>query len=552
MPMDTNHTENQEDEAAQVSHTWKPLRILSYYRLTLSILLITLLITRTLEDFLGQHDTVIIGAVTLIYLPFATLCVILAAVRRPSFRVQVPMQVTIDILLFTAMIHAGGGVDSGFSLMLFIIIASGSLLTGGRMAYLFASIATLAVLGDQYYLLTQGISTLSSFTKAGLLGLGFFATATLANTLAKRARVSEDLAHRRKIALADMAALNEGIVKLLDTGIVVVNTGGGIRLINEAARRLLGITDTPNVTTLRLASPELDERLTSWHREPDLDPRSFQPPASGVEIIPRFAPLTDDPGSDILIFLDDTDIIAARAQEMRLASLGRLTAGIAHELRNPLGAISHAGQLLDESPDLHKADRRLVEIIKDNSARMNNIIENVLDVSRRSKANAEYIAILPWLREFSEECALGAQVDANAIRLRVEPEDLLVYMDRTHLHQVVWNLCGNALRHGTAEGGEPRVDLVAGIHQESGRPYLEVIDFGPGIEPEKREHIFEPFYSGRKDGNGLGLYIARELCEANRARLEYHAGDGGGSRFRITFAAVAGPRDVPVEQLDIP
>ena len=245
-----------------------------------------------------------------------------------------------------------------------------------------------------------------------------------------------------------------------------------------------------------------------------------------------FAAIGTQASDGVLVFLEDASGLAQRAQQLKLAGLGRLAASIAHEIRNPLGAISHAGQLLDESNNLDKGDRRLTHMIRDNAERMNAIIEDVLQLGRGKPAEPERVALAPWLDGFVTDFVTTNVSARDTIAVSVEPEDLEVRFDPNQLRQVVWNLCENGLRHGN---GGPGLELKARMGEQTWRPYLEVQDHGEGIPVEVEEQIFEPFYTTRVDGTGLGLYLARELCEGNQASLNLMRGQQGG-RFRITFS----------------
>jgi two-component system sensor histidine kinase PilS (NtrC family) len=221
---------------------------------------------------------------------------------------------------------------------------------------------------------------------------------------------------------------------------------------------------------------------------------------------------------------------------MKLASLGRLTASIAHEIRNPLGAISHAEQLLAESETLSTPEKRLTEIIHKHTERVNAIIENVLQLSRRGNASPELFNLKQWLEQFSEEFVLGLRIHQEELQIDVQPETLMVNFDNTQFHQIVWNLCHNGMRHSQNCEVNPKLELVGRLNIATQRPYLDVIDHGPGIAPEHKQHIFEPFFTTESNGSGLGLYISKELCDANNAHISYFSNQGGGSCFRIEFA----------------
>jgi two-component system sensor histidine kinase PilS (NtrC family) len=237
-----------------------------------------------------------------------------------------------------------------------------------------------------------------------------------------------------------------------------------------------------------------------------------------------------------VIFLEDTSLIAERVQQAKLAALGRLSASIAHEIRNPIGAMSHAGQLLAESPGIGQESQRLTDIIRVNARRVSQIVESVLALSRRNQARPEQLQLLPWLEDFAREFVQTLELFEGAIAVTDASRDVEAEMDPTHLHQIVWNLCDNAVKYASATAGAIAVELSCGHLVSSGRPYLDVADRGPGIEPANVDEIFEPFFTGQPGGTGLGLYISRELAERNGATLRYHARPGGGSLFRLVFA----------------
>jgi len=246
-------------------------------------------------------------------------------------------------------------------------------------------------------------------------------------------------------------------------------------------------------------------------------------------------PLSETGPGPVLVFLEDTSVVAERVQQSKLASLGRLSASIAHEIRNPVGAMSHAGQLLRESPTLGADDRHLTDIIEKNATRVSQIIESILQLSRRETTRQERLALEQWLAGFVQEFAATIEVAPSMFSLANESPGIEVQFDPTHLHQVLWNLCDNALQHG-APGNEEPVMLRIGRIAFSGRPFLEIADRGAGIDPSNAERIFEPFFTDKAGGTGLGLFISRELCQTNGAVLAYETRPGGGSIFRIIFA----------------
>jgi len=512
---------------------WRPLRYLNVYRSVLSGLFTVLALTGSAPRPVGQAGAELFTATVVLYFLFSIGCSFTIRRRWPSFPIQLMAQVFGDILAITVMMHASGGVNSGFGMLLVVAVAGGSLLTEGRIAFLFAALASIAVLAQQVYTFLYMAFPVTNYAQAGLLGVAFFATALLAFYSARKVRESEALAARREVDLANLAQLNEYIIQRMQAGIIALDTQGVIRLVNESARGLLGFSGDAGGRHANWVVPELTELLGQWRGDRSRSTYIFRPSGSGLEVMASFAPMGRDAEDGVLVFLDDASSTRQRAQQLKLASLGRLTASIAHEIRNPLAAIRHAGQLLTETPTLSSGDLRLTDIIEDNCQRMNAIVENVLMLSRRREAVIENFTIAPWLERFVMDFCRETGLSREQIRATVTPKDLMIRMDLTQLHQVLRNLCENGVRHG---GLEPLLEINVGLIEETDRPFLEVIDSGTGIDGEVAEQLFEPFFTTVAEGTGLGLYIARELCEINRASLNLISREGQGAHFRIIFS----------------
>lgn len=516
---------------------WRILTGFFLYRLMLATLLTLLFFSGTAPAFLGQQDPSLFTFTSIGYLGLVLASGILLYWRRPaSPDTQVAMMIIVDIAAFTLILHTSGGVQSGLGTLLGLSIAAGGLLIPGPRALLFAALATLAVLTQQ---LVTGITSgpaQTSYPQAGLLGASFFAIAILSHVLALRLSRSEQLVSQHEVDLANMEQLNDYVIQHMETGIVVTDQERHIRLLNESAWYLLGMPDTWSRAPLEQASSALVRQLIQWDEDPKQELKPFTPTLGGREIQASFSPLgqTGRRGG-VVIFIEDTATVTQRAQQIKLASLGRLTASIAHEIRNPLGAISHAQQLLRESPDLASGERRLVQIIGRNSERVNEIITDVLQLSRRSAAHAETITLASWFADLAQEFVASAAIDQDQISLHISPEEARARVDPGQLQQIVINLLENAVRHFNRDQAQLRIRVNGGFSPGPGNPFLDIIDNGPGIDPETARQIFEPFFSTRNSGTGLGLYIARELSEFNRISLEYFAVPTGGSCFRISF-----------------
>jgi two-component system sensor histidine kinase PilS (NtrC family) len=313
----------------------------------------------------------------------------------------------------------------------------------------------------------------------------------------------------------------------------VADKSGEIISANEAARQLLHL---PQDEQIHIKLPEvIQQKLTAWQQNTFATSAPFRMDQKGIQIQVGFSYLDPQERTETLIFLEDYSRLLGRAQQIKLVSLGRLTASIAHEIRNPLGAISHASQLLNESDSLHEDDARLIEIIQNHSKRVNYIITNILELSRAQKSLVpELIDIEGWLPEFIDTFR-STSGDPVEIDLSIAKTDLRIRFSLSQLDQVMTNLCENGFNH-SKNSNTPKLTIIAGFSSSSQRPYLDIIDEGPGVKTEDEERVFEPFYTTEKGGTGLGLYISREICEAHQAELSFRRTDENKSCFRITFS----------------
>lgn len=448
---------------------------------------------------------------------------------------HVHLAVFVDIVLITVMMHASGGVPSGLGMLIAVSIALGSLGLVGRTALLFAAIGTLAVLAERIYSHSVGAFSETAYIQAGLLGISFFAMALLAHLLGRRAAESEELASQRGSDLANLAELNDFVIQQMRAGILVIDGEETVQVMNETAWVLLGMPVAMRHYPLEECAPPLARQYRIWDKNPDEGRPDFRATAGGRDLRASFTPIGDRTNPRTLIVLEDTAHLIAEVQQLKLASLGRLTAGIAHEIRNPLGAISHASQLLDESSDLPGPDRRMIEIIQQNSVRVNQVVESILKLSRQDNPHPKPLVLAPWLAEQVPEILQMHKLGPMQIEAEVEPPATTVFADPGQLRQIVGVLCDNAVRHFDREPEALNIRLVGGITPESGGPFLELRDNGPGIAKDAQHNLFEPFFTTRNEGTGLGLYIASQLSEANHIRLEYLGQPRGGSCFRLSF-----------------
>jgi len=511
---------------------WRALQYFNLYRILVGLLFVALIWTGSLPEPLGVVNQQLFSITIHLYFLSAILVSFVIASRIPGLITQVTLYVVIDVAAITLMMYTSNGLSSGFGMLLVIVVAGGSILVAGRIAILFAAIASLAVLGLEIYQQFFREYFNPNYTHAGFLGVTFFITALLGHMLSARVQKSEALAEQRAIDLKEMARLNEHIVQRMQSGIIVLDRHRQIRLINHSAMMMLAGGGDVTGKFIRDLSPGIDRLLDL--REQNSRAHSFEihQKSSNLDLKAAIADMGEKEQGAVLIFLDEIALLRQQAQGMKLASLGRLTASIAHEIRNPLGAISHAGQLLSESDDLCREDQRLMQIIRDQSQRINSIIENVLSLSKRKPPDPSGVRIHEWLHRFATELCEKYDLAPESIRVEVEPADLEIKMDSTQLHQVIWNLSENALRYSR---GAFIIKYVAAVYPDSGRSYIDVIDTGPGLPEAISKHLFEPFVTSESNGTGLGLYIARELCEANQATLVVQHNSDEGCHFRINF-----------------
>jgi two-component system sensor histidine kinase PilS (NtrC family) len=327
---------------------------------------------------------------------------------------------------------------------------------------------------------------------------------------------SERLAAKREIDLANLEQVNQLVIRDMQDGVLVVDGRGAIRQFNARAERLLGPLPAGSEVALVEYAPALAAQYEQWRSRAGVDSGAGMPYSSSESA--RFVPIGGNRELGAVIFIEDQTRVQAQARQLKLAALGRLTANIAHEIRNPLGAISHAAQLLREEPGMGVTAARLTSIINENSARLDRVVNDVLRLNRGERAVRERFRLADFLSGFVEQFSQIEKIDPGVFRL--EPAaDPDVLFDRSHLNQVMWNLCRNALRH--SRRGPASIVLRYALERSSSVVKLDVVDDGPGVVTEARAQLFEPFFTTAAGGTGLGLYIAREVCEANGATLDY-------------------------------
>ncbi|MEQ1580066.1 MAG: ATP-binding protein [Steroidobacteraceae bacterium] len=525
-------------KSAATDLAWRILALLNLFRLLVPIVLsglFALVVPRPVGDV---HPALFIGVLTAYFL-FAVVCISSLRRRWPDASTQVLLHVVADLLAINLLTYSSGGLISGLAVLLILPVGAGSLIVAPRQALMFAALATLGLLTQQGFSILDGHGDWSDLAPAGIVGAIAFMLALGAYPVARRLKESEALIRQKDVDLADLAELNEFIVQHLRESIMVVDANDRIRLINSSAEQLLKGSPVKAGTLLGEVAPKLLYLLDTWRRKTydwESSTLSMLSAQGTALIVPHFVSLEAENRGPTLIFLEDTTLIAERVQQTKLAALGRLSASIAHEIRNPVGAMSHAAQLLRESESISPQDKRLIDIIHTNGTRVSTIVENVLQLSRRDSTRQERIELAGWLNDFLAEFRQTLQITPTELRFVPTEPDLEIRVDPSHLHQLLWNLCENACKYGRTAEGHVSIDISIGRIQPNQRPYLEVADRGSGVDAAHAEQIFEPFFTAGPGGTGLGLFIARELAQCNRAVLFYEPRQGGGSIFRIVFA----------------
>jgi two-component system, NtrC family, sensor histidine kinase PilS len=502
---------------------WISLRYFNLYRIVLALLFLGATYLAYEPVNFGAHDIGLFRAVSVGYLVLAIVLQFVLRATHDRFNLQLSVHVLLDVVTIPLLMYASGGLRSGLGVMLLISLIGAGLVAPRRLNFLYAALAAIAVLLEEsYWVLALDLPS-ASVVPAALLSMGYFATAGATGWLAQRLAANERLARERGRLLANQTRVNQLVIADMQDGVLLLDRGGHVLEYNPQAMRLLG-TEPLLGQPLAAVLPGLETRWSAWRAAGGRGAVAADLQARGRDVRAR---LLDTGTEDQLsvVFVEDMTRSREQAQQLKLAALGRLTANIAHEIRNPLSAISHASELLAEErrdPDR----RRLTRIILDNTVRLEQLVADVLQLNRRDRVAAERVALGAWLQGFLGEFA--ANEDVPGERIVVEPMHVWLAFDREHLRQVAWNLLRNAVRHARAEPGAVRLSARA----FGDKVEFSIHDNGPGVPASVQGQLFEPFFTTDSKGTGLGLYLARELCAANGASLEY-VPEGPGAHFRI-------------------
>lgn len=544
---------------------WRTLQTFSITRIVITLVLLAYF---GVNAFRSEHvaDGFANWQTCTVYLVLAVGFSSLCTVVQRRFMLQLFAQLLVDICAITLLYVAAGGTKSGLAILYLFPLAGAAILTPLVLALFFVSVVALILLIESGYQILHA-ATDASPSQAGLYGAAFFAAIYVINRLAAKLIKQEGLAAQRGRDLQLQEAINRLVIADMGDGILVVGHDTEVFAGNPAAERMLGLAmayrqPRYKLTDLSLLAPIADaffawqshmaqgsaaERSSSTYVMVKRgDEGSARQTVGGrhdliAHLKLRFAQV-EIPGmmdDRTVIFLQDVTEIENQAQQLKLASMGRLTASIAHEVRNPLSAISHAASLLSE--DITESPHaRLLHIVSDNVQRLNRMIEDILKLSRKAQAHVEPLRLGVFLAEVLGEFEETHKVAPRMIAL-ADMGDYQVRFDPLHLREVIVNLLSNAMRYASGREGSIR---IRALHPKADRLELHVRDDGPAITPEVRAHLFEPFYTTSSKGTGLGLYVARELCLNNGAMLDYEyrmdmsreGADEPSGRFVITCA----------------
>ncbi|WP_367186094.1 ATP-binding protein [Methylotenera sp.] len=502
------------------------INILNIFRFVLSLVFIVSYLYLGKDSIWQGGYAILTFKLSIAYLIFSIFVLLISPLKSDVYRLSLPLQITADIIFIILFMFAAGGITSGLGLLLVIIIVIASLVSNGRLSLFYAAIATIGLLLEQSYRILLENLPPTTYTQPVMLSLSCFATAWLAYSLAKRMQHSEALASARGIDIENLSQVNALITQEMQDGVIVVDENLNIRHNNLQATALLSLAQNSEANfTLTKQAPEIATMFNDWVNGAD-EKNNSNISISNRELKLRFMPinqLQDSPLSErnagAVIFIQDLSQIQTAAQQAKLAALGRLTANIAHEIRNPLSAISHANQLLQEDESNSKSTERLLEIVADNIGRIDQIIKDVLELNRRDRTQQELFEISDFLSSFHAQFCAVEKVPNTHFQLD-NLSQKTVSFDKRHLTQILWNLCKNGWEHSQKQAGS--LKIICSEFSKSGLS-IQMIDDGEGVAEQDQSRLFEPFFTTKNTGNGLGLYISRELAEANGAKLKYQA-----------------------------
>ena len=442
---------------------------------------------------------------------------------------------TVDALVLTTMLYFSGGNDLQVILLFLVQVAAAFMLVRSNQAILLTIFAITLVIYQQFYQTLKNDVNYALVNNVASMAISFIGVAYLSYTLSKRLKQIELLSERQVNEVNALNAINNKIVQIIDQGVVVLSHDLEIFIANDTALEQLHLPKALDNFNLLDISPLLAARLAPIIQEPEETlivrlgaATASTPLAVGIE--PNHQSfndlrlrITQLRQQYAIIFIEDLRHEFSRAQQLKLASLGQLSASIAHEIRNPLATISQASQLLME--EVNEADSGLsgdnillYEMIYHQTIRVNKIIEDVLKLSRQQRPNFVYIEPKTWLNDFIQENFSGHDIFLHC------HTDKGFMFDNHQLAQILVNLINNGLRFSSKT--QPHAFVTLQVYESGKSIHIDVIDTGHGVAKENIQYLFNPFFTTDSQGTGLGLYLSQAFCQANYANLEYVRSEG--------------------------
>ena len=421
------------------------------------------------------------------------------------------VQLAID-LVFTVLIYTDSQSPvATYATYLYPILAAHGWFLRDRIAFGHAAIATIAVLLAELSLRSASVQAL---TQAALVGAGYFLLTAIGIVLGRSAEESEHRVLLRTADIRRLAHINQVIISELNDGVLVIGALGQVVMANPQATRWLGGDGGMMRLDVQLSdlSADLHARWMSYFlHNSTIDGSPIRTTDGARLLTPRMMPVDLEERAGTLIFLEDVEQAEAQAQQIKLAALGRLSASIAHEIRNPLSAIKQAAQLIGEEVAENPGAQALATMIDKNVDRIDRIVRDVSLLGRRDRGTPGAVALNEAVIELVDELCQSLPATRSVFRVAL-PSAANIYVDRSHLDEMLVNLMSNAWRH--SQKLPDSVTVLASINDEMQRAIINVVDDGAGVAPEAVDRIFEPFFSG-SGSTGLGLYLVRELALAN-------------------------------------
>lgn len=515
------------------------LRVYALYRLFLAAMFLAMAHFEIAPEYLGSTGKSLFYYTTLAYTLINLLSLPLFFQRDwlPGEKLLFGL-LFVDVVALNLLMYSSGGLDGSLGYLLMVTVAASSIFQRSRIALAMAAIASIILIGvslGQYLVEEAGEEVV---VRSGVFGTLLFATALFFIFLTRRLTSAQEIAISEAKAAAHLQELNNLVLSRMHTGVLVFDKDYRIEHLNERAALLLGFVNDGNMITTgeSLSSiPKLTSYYKHWKSNPRMRLPTFRPSASNIPLQISFSETGAVNDRHSILFLEDARSLSQQAQQLKNVSMGQLTGSIAHEIRNPLGAISHAAQLLNESR-LDEADQKLVDVVLRHSSRVDNLVRNILQLSQQKGPEINVINIYDACLNAVTQIEEGKQFRNPVVEIDYSGRKVEAPFDPSQLQQVLINLLSNALRHSEAYSGAPWARIEFLLQEGIKLPVLKLLDKGPGIPEETAEKIFEPFFTTEKQGTGLGLYIARELCEINFAALSYVHGEDSHGYFQIVFS----------------